>query len=84
MSFLPPGAEPHVSHRDPASGELSVHQQAGERAVTADLRDQSATRQEQVEKSLFLPRSEFVSTEIGALNLGPCSSDFSELLSTVV
>lgn len=53
---LPPGAEPHVSNRDPASGEFSVHQQAGERAVTADLRDQSATRQEQVEK--FLLQSE--------------------------
>lgn len=50
MLFLAPGVEPHISDRDPASAELSVHQQAGEGAVTADFRDQSTARQEQVEK----------------------------------
>lgn len=57
---IPPGAEPHVSDRDSASGEFSVHQQAGERDVTADDWDQPATRQEQVEKQSFLHHSEYV------------------------
>lgn len=60
MRFLPPGAEPNVSDRDPTSREFSVHQQAGERAVTADDWDQPATRQEQVEKSFILHLSECV------------------------
>lgn len=68
MLFLPPGAEPHVSDRDPASGKLSVHQQAGERAAAADVWDQSTTRQEQVEKSSFLQQPEF--TREGTQSMG--------------
>lgn len=37
MCRLPPGAEPNVADRDPASGELSVYQQAGEGAAAADV-----------------------------------------------
>lgn len=51
MFFLPPGVEPHVSDRDPAPGELAVYQQAGEGAVTADVRDQSTATQEQVKNN---------------------------------
>lgn len=51
--FRPPGVEPDFKNRDPASGELSVYQQAGEGAATADLGDQPATRQEQVETSSY-------------------------------
>lgn len=48
VSRVPPGAEPHVSDRDPAPGELAVHQQAGEGAAAADDGDQPTARQEQV------------------------------------
>lgn len=48
FGVCPPGAESDVSNRDPAAGEFSVHQQAGEGAAAADHRDQSAARQEQV------------------------------------
>ena len=48
LDVSPPGAEPHLPDRDPAPGELSVHQQAGEGAAAADLRDQPAAGQEQV------------------------------------
>ena len=43
-----PGAEPDVPPGDPAAGELSVHQQAGEGADGADQSDQQAARQERV------------------------------------
>lgn len=53
MSCPPPGAEPDVSYRDPASGKLSVDQQAGEGTAAADDWDQSAESQEQVESSHY-------------------------------
>ena len=37
-----PGPEPDVPAGDPAAGELSVHQQAGEGADGADESDQQA------------------------------------------
>lgn len=50
---LRPDAEPHVTGGDPAAGELSFHQQAGEGAAAADVRDQPAPGQEQVRPSAF-------------------------------
>lgn len=52
VEFLTPGAESDIQDRDPAAGELSVHQQAGEGAAATDVWAQPATRQEQVPKIL--------------------------------